>query len=120
MISNAAIKNQFGKFSNYSLPQLRPGQILVIPGTKSSSHYELILDSVYDFNNILEDKVIVLCHRSDQLIPSEWILADCRNEHGTPVLTKVQKLTCRKNISHFIKKRQTQNFEKFKKHFLED
>lgn len=119
MISDA-IEHQFGKFTNSSQPQLRSGQIIVIPGTKPSSYHELILDAVYDYNNILEDKVIVLCHRSDQTNPTEWILADCQNEYGTPVLTKVQKLTCRKNISHFIKRRQAHNYEKFKKQFLEE
>lgn len=119
MISDST-KQQFGKFTNSSRPQLRSGQIIVIPGTKLFKNQELILDAVYDYNNMLEDKVIVLCHPSDQPAPSEWILADCRNEYGTPVLTKIQKLTCRNNILHFIKRRQTQNYEKFKKQFLEE
>lgn len=98
--------------------ELKPGQMIHVPGQKKSSD-EYTVDAIYDYNNLLENKVLVLCHRADQPNPAEWILADCRQEYQTPVLTNIQRLTCKRNIPHFVKRRQAANYEKFKKQFTE-
>lgn len=119
MISDA-VRRQLAKFSNISKPDLKSGQIILVPGTKKSKISELVIDNIFDHGNIAENKIIILCHLSDQPNPAEWILADCHNEYGSPVLKNTQILTCRQNISHFVKRRQEKNYETFKKQFLED
>ncbi|MCL2862787.1 MAG: hypothetical protein FWE54_01630 [Methanimicrococcus sp.] len=116
MISDA-IRRQFGKFTNFSRPDIVAGQTIIIPGKKSSEKINMIVDAVYDYNNLAEEKIIIICHRDDNPDPNEWMLADCQNEYGSPVLTNVQILTCRQNFTHFIKRRQIENYEKFQRLF---
>lgn len=95
---------------------LKVGQIVFVPDRNPSIVNEFVIDGIYDHGNLLSDCVLVLCHRSG--IENEWLLTDCHFEFGSPVLSKIQKLTCPGNISHFVKKRQSENYEKFRLQFL--
>ena len=116
-----AVEKQFDKFTNPA-PSVSEGQIIITPGFGPNFNHEFIVESVHDFNNLLSDKILVVCRRAD--VPkdsvTEWIIADCHLEFGTPVLSKIQKVGCEKNISHFIQVRQKQNYEKFSNEFQDE
>jgi hypothetical protein len=75
-----------------------------------------IVDAVHDHGGDDEKRIVVVHEERNPsepfAEPSEWFICNCRSEFGTPVLYGFKKISCEKNILHFVKKFQEQNFDK--------